>query len=144
MKFIGNLPNNQNPELFGFHPNAEIIKENREGIENCQILLNIEFYQEKNIGLEMDEESNLEVLKICQNIISKNLKKFDIKIAQAKYPYSYLNSMNSVLLQELERFNQLVSTIINSLKEVEDSLKGIIVISDSVEEVNLNLQILYF
>jgi len=39
-----------------------------------------------------------------------------------KYPFDYEESMNSVLLQELARFNRLIETIKETMKALDKTL----------------------
>jgi len=50
-----------------------------------------------------------------------------------KYPFDYQESMNSVLLQELARFNRLIETIKDTLKTLDKTLKGLLVMNHDME-----------
>lgn len=52
-----------------------------------------------------------------------------------QYPVSYEESMNIVLIQELIRFNSLLSTIKESITNVKKAIHGLIIMSNSLEEV---------
>lgn len=56
--------------------------------------------------------------------------KFDIRIAQAKYPFDYHNSMNTLLIQELSRFNRLTSNMLQSLQDIGSALEGTIPLTE--------------
>lgn len=43
-------------------------------------------------------------------------------MAIVKYPLKYENSLNTVLLQEIIRYNNLIKVIVNSLKEILQAL----------------------
>jgi len=51
----------------------------------------------------------------------------------------YNESMNTVLTQELERFNGLISTIKRSLIDMKRAIKGEILMSENVEEAMLSM-----
>lgn len=60
---------------------------------------------------------------------------FDIDYAQTKYPVKRENSMNTVLVQELSRFNRLLDVITKSLKNIRLALTGDILLSEQLEDV---------
>jgi dynein heavy chain len=52
-----------------------------------------------------------------------------------KYPTSYEESMNTVLVQEVIRYNRLLKIMKESLINVKKALKGQIVMSEEMEQV---------
>lgn len=60
---------------------------------------------------------------------------FDVEIIQKKYPTLYEESMNTVLMQELFRYNRLLKVMQESLVNLKKGLKGLVVLSEELEKI---------
>jgi len=79
--------------------------------------------------------------KTCKDILHKLPDRFDVEAVQKKYPVKRENSMNTVLVQELSRFNALLKTMSDSLKNILLALKGEVLLSEQLEKVYQSLLI---
>lgn len=75
------------------------------------------------------------MIEVASDILEKLPKEFDIDEAGTRFPTSYHQSMNTVLVQELGRFNNLLTCIRKSLTVVSQAIKGLISITPEIEEV---------
>lgn len=60
-------------------------------------------------------------------------KEYDIEAASKKHPLKYEDSMNTVLQQELLRYNRLISIIRGSLVNVGKAIRGEVPLSVELE-----------
>lgn len=79
-------------------------------------------------GATLEETLN----SVIQAILADFPEQFDLEAALLKYPVIYEQSMNTVLNQELTRFNRLLKTIEDSLHDLEKALKGLLVMSQQL------------
>lgn len=56
-----------------------------------------------------------------------------MEAAQIRYPVRWDESMNTVLCQELQRFNNLTNAIKSSLLSIQKAVKGLVVMSSALE-----------
>jgi len=64
---------------------------------------------------------------------------FDSEYAAKRHPLCYEDSMNTVLQQELLRYNRLLSIVRSSLQNIGKAIKGEVVMSVELEDVCNNL-----
>ncbi|CAG9767321.1 unnamed protein product [Ceutorhynchus assimilis] len=131
MSYIRSLPITPLPEVFGLHENADITKDNQE----TQILLYGALLTQTQLTKSGgDDESQEAVITLAEDILLKIPDPFDFEGVSKKFPVIYENSMNTVLRQELIRFNRLVSVIKHTLREMIKAVKGLVVMSSELEE----------
>ncbi|XP_020300595.1 dynein heavy chain 3, axonemal isoform X2 [Pseudomyrmex gracilis] len=132
LAYIRSLPLTQLPEVFGFHDNADISKDNREAMQLLSATL-LTQPQISKVGVEKDTDEV--VYTMADDIFSKMPPLFDIEYVSDKYPILYMNSMNTVLRQELVRFNELVEIIMETLINVRKAIRGQVLMSAELEEI---------
>ncbi|XP_029041052.2 dynein axonemal heavy chain 3-like isoform X1 [Osmia bicornis bicornis] len=138
LKYIRNLPMDQQPEVYGLHENADITKDNQ---ESTQLLEGALLTQPQITGVGVERNMDEIVFNLCADVLLKMRSEFDILEVSNKYPVLYMNSMNTVLRQELIRFNDLISVIKRTLANVQKAIKGLVLMSPELEEVFTSMSI---
>ena len=72
-------------------------------------------------------------------IEDKTPKVIDYEDTFTKYPTDYNESMNTVLIQEVIRYNVLLSIMDINIKNLQRALAGKIVMSDDLEKISTSL-----
>jgi len=137
VEFIKNLPTTQVPEIFGMHDNVDI---SRELQETKQLFDNVLLTMGRGEG-GGGGKSDDTLYSIATDILGKLPKSFDLEEGQKKYPVTYSESMNTVLVQEMERFNKLLAIIRTSLQNLQKAIKGLVVMSSDLEALANSLLI---
>lgn len=138
VEYIRGLPIDQQPEVYGLHENADIIKDNQ---ESMQLLDGALLTQPHITGVGVERDTDAMVFSLSDDILSKMRPTFDIVQVAAQYPVLYMNSMNTVLRQELVRFNDLLNVIKNTLVNVQKAIKGLVLMSTELEEVFTSISV---
>lgn len=117
--------------MFGLHDNADITSAINETNNILSTALSLMPRKAGGAGKTQEEILN----EIATGILAKLPKNFDIEAASKKHPINYEESMNTVLQQELLRFNKLLSEVRNSLINLGKAVKGEVVMSVDLEAV---------
>jgi dynein heavy chain, axonemal len=136
--YIDGLPIIPEPEAFGLHENADITKDLGDTAMLFASLLSI-----GGGGGGGGEASGLEdrVASVVRECMARLPPPFDIEAVQRKYPVLYEESMNTVLAQEMARFNKLTAVLRDSLRNMDSAIQGLTVMSSELEAAHRSIAV---
>ncbi|KAG7518207.1 dynein heavy chain 12, axonemal [Solea senegalensis] len=138
IEFIKKLPFIQHPEVFGMHENVDISKD----LQQTKLLFDsLLLTQGGGAKGGVSSGSDNTLYDIANGILTKLPENFDTEAALLKYPVLYEESMNTVLVQEMERYNTLCSLIRVSLQNLLKAIKGLVVMDAELEAVANSLMV---
>lgn len=120
-------------EVFGLHDNAEITSQI--AITNSMLAIALAVSSTGGGGGAGAKDDDTLLMEAADDIIGKIPPKFNTEAASKKHPLKYLESMNTVLAQELLRYNRLNGVIISSLKNAKLAIKGEIPLTPDIEDL---------
>ncbi|XP_058931925.1 dynein axonemal heavy chain 1 [Kogia breviceps] len=129
LSYIKSLPLNDMPELFGLHDNANITCAQNETYTLLGTIIQLQ-PKSSSAGGQRREEI---VEDVAQNILLKVPEPISLQRVMTKYPVLYEESMNTVLVQEVTRYNRLLQVITQTLRDLLTALKGLVVMSSQLE-----------
>jgi dynein heavy chain len=135
--FLRSLPLNPHPNVFGLHENADITSAINETDTLFANMVSMSQSGGAKGGAGTSKE-DIVTLK-ANDILSRIPASLNVAEAAAKYPVLYNESLNTVLVQEVIRFNRLLETVNKSLKDVLRAMKGIVVMSESLELISTSV-----
>ena len=118
LRYIDSLPISASPEAFGLNQNADITKDQNDTALMFQSLVSTSGASDGGGGVSESLVGGL--VRECLLALPPA---FDLEAVQRKYPVSYEESMNSVLTQEMSRFNKLTGVIRESLQSIDLALQ---------------------
>lgn len=128
-EYMRTLPVSPLPEVFGLHENADITKDRNETNEMFEAILSTQSNEGGGEAISVEDT----VVDAATKILNDFPEPFDVAAAEKKYPVSYKQSMNTVLTQELQRFNGLIKIIRSSLQDLKKAIAGEILLSSELE-----------
>jgi len=132
---------NAQAEVFGLHENARMSRLKSQSRQLLRTWLNI---QPRDSGAAAGagaggkpRTSEDVVCEIAGMLLERFPEEilFDIVSIRSQYPTDYNESMNSVLCQELERFNGLLEVMRSSLNRIQRAAAGEEVVDDELEQM---------
>ncbi|RHY82455.1 hypothetical protein DYB31_012048 [Aphanomyces astaci] len=132
LNYIDSLPLNPDPEVFGMHENANITRAIAETFKNFDIVLSLQ--PRMSAGGGQSREMIIEMQ--AKEIEDKLPPMYDIDFISVRYPVMYEESMNTVLVQEAQRYNNLLYVMKTSLPLLQRALKGLVVMSADLETMS--------
>ena len=78
-------------------------------------------------------------MEISQELAGKTPPAFDLEAVIEKYPTEYHESMNTVLTQEVIRYNRLLKVMAKMLADIQKAVVGEIVMSEELDKMSTSL-----
>ncbi|TNJ26993.1 Dynein heavy chain [Giardia muris] len=128
-----NWPDTDLPEVYGLDSNATIFLAQSSGKELMTLVLDA--YRGSGDNKKGSTNSSDAILVQINRILSELPPLFDEKAIGEKYPTNYFQSMNTVLVQECGRYNKLLRIIRTTLNNVENCIKGLIIMTKETESI---------
>eukprot|EP01059_Diplonema_ambulator_P016442 TRINITY_DN279_c0_g1_i2.p1 TRINITY_DN279_c0_g1~~TRINITY_DN279_c0_g1_i2.p1 ORF type:complete len:4165 (+),score=1710.28 TRINITY_DN279_c0_g1_i2:209-12703(+) len=141
---VKDMRNDNSPEVFGLHPNAEIgyLTTMTKSLWTNLILVQSVSGSTGGKAAAGGESKEDKLKKLCEDINSQIPAPFDrknIMLSEKKKSDGVLTPVQVVLMQEIERWNALVATMVHSLKELLRALAGIIGMSSDLDTLASSL-----
>eukprot|EP01035_Chromulina_nebulosa_P016877 gene16877-22365_t len=131
--YIDSLPLHAEPEVFGMHDNANITCAITEADNMFNIILSL---QPRGVSSGGGISREDQIIEMAKSMASQLIEPFDIEHVSMIYPTDYHESMNTVLVQELQRYNRLLQVMHSSLVSLQRALKGLVVLSSELEDMS--------
>lgn len=109
--YINSLPENDSPEVFGLHPNADITYQINSAKAILDTILSV---QPKEGGGGGGESRESVVYKLAEDMLSKLPKEYNsFEVKEALQRMGPLLPMNIFLRQEIDRFRKFITILLN-------------------------------
>uniref|UniRef100_A0A182JZE6 Dynein heavy chain n=1 Tax=Anopheles christyi TaxID=43041 RepID=A0A182JZE6_9DIPT len=138
LQYAGQLSIHDPPDIFGMHENANIIFNRNETHFFLNTLL-----ESQSGGDSLGEEAMAAMDKMCLEKVDSIRKALPTAIDYEELHPSLLHrdaknripSLTTVLIQEVDRFDRLLSVLHGSLRDLEKAIQGFVVMSESLETI---------
>ncbi|XP_036369342.1 dynein heavy chain 2, axonemal-like [Octopus sinensis] len=131
IEYVSMLPNMDHPEAFGQHPNADITSQIQETRLLFDVLLSLQPQVSSSVRESRKEDK---VLDLAANIYQQIPE--DIDYERTKVILSVdMSPLAVVLLQEIQRYNELLEQMRLSLKALEKGIQGLVVMTFELEMI---------
>jgi len=133
--YIHTLPLDENPEVFGLHPNANIIFQQNTSNQLVGTVVSIQ----PRIGTSSGDSPDVVAMNLAKDFESRLPKLLKTKDCHpdtfALTQDGSMNCMGVFLSQELSRFNALLRIMVTSLRDLQKAIKGLVVMSMDLEKI---------
>lgn len=129
------LPLNDAPEIFGLHMNANIASQMRE----TRVLLDTALSLQPRAGGGAGGRSPDEIVgELCREIeaeLPPQLNMAEAGKTTFMMKGEHMDSLGTVLLQEVARFNKLLEVMADSLNDLQRAIRGEVLLSEELDKM---------
>lgn len=123
------------PEVFGFHENAEITCMTNDTTYMCETILALQPRTSGGVGMSREDMIDSLALDISQRVPGP----YDLEPIRKTYPVLYEESMNTVLEQEVIRYNKLLGVMKASTANIRKALVGQMVMTEELDHMGTSM-----
>eukprot|EP01022_Parablepharisma_sp_SALTPOND_P028312 TRINITY_DN70784_c2_g1_i1.p1 TRINITY_DN70784_c2_g1~~TRINITY_DN70784_c2_g1_i1.p1 ORF type:complete len:4393 (-),score=612.94 TRINITY_DN70784_c2_g1_i1:3426-16604(-) len=131
MNYLKGMPIIDNLEVFGLNETASITCSLNDSKQILGMLLTMLSHNESGSAGSKEEEVAAKV----KTLLEETPNEFDLEECNKKFPYMPTQCLNTVLLQELNKYNMLLSVVRKSLNELQAAIKGYGTMSHEIEDI---------
>lgn len=132
--YIDGLPNEDAPEVFGMNSNAQLAAQKKE-MNSLIDTLAMVAPKSAGGGGATDQFVNDLGDQIKSKLMAKIYSENPCEALFIPDKEGRQNSLSTVLMQEIERFNKLLNVIFKSLTELKKAIAGTVVMSEEIEAI---------
>ena len=131
--FIRAMPPTDHPLAFGQHPNADISSQ----IDDAKTLLDVFVsLQPSTVKATNDDHAVDPMLKQSADLLQQCPEPFDLKAIREKMLHrSDPDPLKTVLYQELDRYNALITAVRSGLSNISKAIQGLVIVTAELEDV---------
>ncbi len=123
------------PDVFGMHDNADITSAEADTAKMFTTILNLLPRRAAGSDLSRDKA----ISDIASSMLARVPADWELESVAKKYPTLHSESMNTVIVQETIRYNNLLSTMRKSLEDLQRALAGDVVMTEALEAMSDSL-----
>ena len=136
LDYVRSFPITDDPELFGMHDNANISFQLQETLRIIDTVLSLQPRIVTAAGGKSPEDKVDELAtEILENLPGKVLQSEAADGLFKLEPNGAYNCLDTVLIQESERYNRVLDTMRKTLGDLRKALKGLVVMSSDLEKM---------
>ena len=138
-KYVHSLPLNDDPEIFGMHENANISFQYRETTSMLKTALSIQPRSGGGGDGKTPDEIASELAAKIESKLPEVLDREEAGKNTFVYRGEHMDSLATVLGQEMERFNKLLVEMANSLSGLQRAIKGEVLMDNVLDAMYTSL-----
>ncbi|XP_037092151.1 dynein heavy chain 6, axonemal-like [Pollicipes pollicipes] len=136
-QYVDNLPVSDSPEIFGMHVNADVVSKVQETYRLLTTILSMQPWLATSGGGEGSGDQF--VYDLAETMEGRIPVKIDMEVAHKKLfeldDRGRMNSLTTVLVQEVDRYNRLLRVIHSTLADLKRAIRGLVVMSEELDRV---------
>eukprot|EP00742_Colponemidia_sp_Colp-10_P007071 GILJ01007591.1.p1 GENE.GILJ01007591.1~~GILJ01007591.1.p1 ORF type:complete len:2165 (-),score=376.69 GILJ01007591.1:179-6499(-) len=140
-EYIHSLPSLEEPEIFGMNQNANVIFQNQEAGKLLDTIVAIQPRIASSSGSKSSDDVLSELARELETQLPQPLERKVSDVTNfAVGEDGLMDSLSTVLMQEMQRFNRLLSVVSVSLSDLRKAIRGQILMSEELDLMSTSLR----